>query len=191
MEQQERRTRDHGCRRDSSGDSGGVGHHLRCDGLGGCSIAGSGQCVDLDPSHGAGPGVLGKTTRLDGGGAARRHRGFKHAVTNWGSGALVDMLGPTTDTAFNRRLMAVLERSSATPAAIQAYFEWAFQQDIQDVLRAVQAPTRVLCVPDLAIPEAAAQRRGGAHPEWHVSPHAAKTTRHVHRPDCASDDRPP
>ena len=69
--------------------------------------------------------------------------GFRHVVANWGSGALVDLLGPKTDTAFNRRLMAVLERSSATPAVIQSHFEWALQQDIQDVLRAIQAPTRV------------------------------------------------
>ena len=81
--------------------------------------------------------------------------GFRHVVANWGSGALVDLLGRATDTAFNRRLMAMLERSSATPAAIKSYFEWAIQQDIEDVLRAIQAPTRVLCVPGLAIPETA------------------------------------
>jgi class 3 adenylate cyclase len=81
--------------------------------------------------------------------------GFRHVMANWGSGALVDLFGPAIDTAFNHRLMAMLERSSATPAAIRSYYEWVLQQDIQDVLRAIQAPTRVLCVPGVAIPEAA------------------------------------
>jgi class 3 adenylate cyclase/pimeloyl-ACP methyl ester carboxylesterase len=81
--------------------------------------------------------------------------GFRHVVTNWGSGALVDMLGPALNTAFNRRLMATLERSSATPAAIQSYFDWMLQLDLRDVLRSVQAPCRVLCLPGVALPEAA------------------------------------
>lgn len=84
--------------------------------------------------------------------------GFEHVVANWGSGGLVDMLGPALNTAFNRRLMATLERSSATPSAIRSYFDWLIQQDIEDVLRAVQAPTRVLCIPDIAIPETAVRR---------------------------------
>jgi class 3 adenylate cyclase len=80
--------------------------------------------------------------------------GFQHVVANWGSGALVDLLGPAMDTAFNRRLMAVLERSSTTPAAIRSYYEWVLQQDTQDVFRAIQAPTSVLCIPGVAVPEA-------------------------------------
>lgn len=81
--------------------------------------------------------------------------GFRHVTANWGSGALVDMLGPTMNTAFNRRLMATLERSSATPAAIRSYYEWMLQQDIRDILCAIQAPTLVLCVPGVALPVAA------------------------------------
>ena len=81
--------------------------------------------------------------------------GFRHVVANWGSGGLVDTLGPALNTAFNRRLMATLERSSSTPAAIQSYFDWLMRQDIEDILRAVQVPTRVLCIPDFAVPEAA------------------------------------
>jgi class 3 adenylate cyclase/pimeloyl-ACP methyl ester carboxylesterase len=99
--------------------------------------------------------------------------GFRHVVANWGSGALVDLLGRNTDTAFNRRLMAVLERSSATPAVIHSHFEWALQQDIQDVIRAIQVPTRVLCVPDLAIPEAAVR---------HVAELIPKSTFHLMPP---------
>ena len=87
--------------------------------------------------------------------------------------------------------MAVLERSSATPAAIRSYFEWVLQQDIQDVLRAIQAPTRVLCVPDLAIPEAAVRHVAELIPKgtFHLMPPIP--TGHVHRSDRASDDRPP
>ena len=79
---------------------------------------------------------------------------FRHVVANWGTGAVVELLGPAIDTAFNRRLMAMLERSSATPTAIESHFGWALQQDIQEVLRAIHAPTRVLCAPGVAVPEA-------------------------------------
>lgn len=79
---------------------------------------------------------------------------FANAVAHWGSGRLVELIGPALDTAFNRRLMAVLERSSATPAAIRSHFEWASQQDMRDVLRAIQAPTIVNCIPQTALPEA-------------------------------------
>ena len=83
---------------------------------------------------------------------------FANAVAHWGSGGLVDLFGPALDTAFNRRLMAVLERSSATPAAIQSHFAWASQQDMRDVLRAIQAPTEVSCIPETALPEAAVRQ---------------------------------
>lgn len=81
--------------------------------------------------------------------------GYRHAFANWGSGQIIDMWDPVQATAFNRRLMALLERSSATPASAQAYFEWILQLDIQDVLRSVQVPTRVLRVPASTVPEAA------------------------------------
>ena len=51
--------------------------------------------------------------------------------------------------------MAVLERSSATPAAIRSYFDWLLRLDIQEVLRAVQAPTAVIHIPNALMPEAA------------------------------------
>lgn len=82
-------------------------------------------------------------------------RNLRHAAARWGSGSTLAALAPTLDTPFNRRLMAMLERSSATPAAIQAHVEWTLQLDIQDVLRAIQAPTRVVCLPDFSLPEAA------------------------------------
>jgi class 3 adenylate cyclase len=104
--------------------------------------------------------------------------GFRHVVSNWGSGSLVEMLGPALDTAFNRRLMATLERSSATPAAIRSQFEWLLRQDIQDVLRTIQAPTRVLCVPGVAVPEAAVRHVAELIPSstFHVMPPAPPGT---------------
>jgi class 3 adenylate cyclase/pimeloyl-ACP methyl ester carboxylesterase len=87
--------------------------------------------------------------------SARYVKGYRHAFANWGSGAIIDMWDPVQATAYNRRLMGLLERSSATPAAAQAYLEWIMQLDIQDVLRSVQVPTRVLRVPTNTVPEAA------------------------------------
>ena len=97
---------------------------------------------------------------------------FANAVARWGSGGLVDLLGPALDTAFNRRLMAVLERSSATPAAIRSHFEWASQQDIRDLLRAIQAPTNVSCIPETALPEAAVRQVAELTPRgtFHLMP---------------------
>jgi class 3 adenylate cyclase/pimeloyl-ACP methyl ester carboxylesterase len=79
---------------------------------------------------------------------------LKHAVANWGSGGMVD-LDPVLATPFNRRLMALLERCSATPSTARSYLEWAMGLDVQDVFRAVQVPARVLHVPSHPIPEAA------------------------------------
>ena len=80
--------------------------------------------------------------------------GIRQLSDRWGSGGLLEILDPALDTAFNRRLMAVLERSSATPAAIRSYFDWLLQLDIREILRAVKAPTGVIHVPNTVIPEA-------------------------------------
>ena len=85
-----------------------------------------------DPTGWTGPEII------------RYRDGYEHAFTNWGSGEVIDMWDPVQATAFNRRLMALLERSSATPAAAKAYYDWILKIDIQDVLRSVQVPTRVL-----------------------------------------------
>jgi class 3 adenylate cyclase/pimeloyl-ACP methyl ester carboxylesterase len=69
---------------------------------------------------------------------------FRRVVAGWGSGVLIDLFDPAMDTAFNRRLMALLERSSATPAAARANWEMLVSMDIQDVLRSIQVPTRVI-----------------------------------------------
>lgn len=73
---------------------------------------------------------------------------------DWGSGNLINLIDPKLCTPFNRRLMALLERSSATPSAAQAYVDSWMSMDIQDVMRSVQAPTRVLKFPNTPIPEA-------------------------------------
>ncbi len=83
--------------------------------------------------------------------------GYREAFANWGSGRMIDMWDPVQGTAYNRRLMGLLERSSATPAAAQAYFDWILKLDIQDVLRSVRVPTRVLRVPTNTVPEGASR----------------------------------
>lgn len=98
--------------------------------------------------------------------------GYRHAYANWGSGHSAAMWDPVQDTAHNRRLMALLERCSATPLAAQSHFEWMVQLDIQDVLRSVQVATRVLRLPSNPAPEAAARYLAGLLPggTFHVLP---------------------
>ena len=76
------------------------------------------------------------------------------AADEWGTGKLVDLGAPNLATSYNRRLTALTERCSATPAVAKLWVEWTLQIDIQDVLRSVQAPTRVLKT-DSTFPEAA------------------------------------
>jgi class 3 adenylate cyclase/pimeloyl-ACP methyl ester carboxylesterase len=80
---------------------------------------------------------------------------LRHVVGTWGSGVLMEVFDPALATAFNRRLMALLERSSATPAAARANWEMLLHQDIQSILRSIQVPTRVLRSFVTAWPEAA------------------------------------
>ena len=116
--------------------------------------------------------------------------GYREAVAHWGSGQIIDMWDPAQATGYNRRLMALLERSSATPASAQAYFEWILGLDIQDVLKWVQVPTRVLRLETNAVPGAAtryvAQLIPGA--TFHVLP--ATLPGFVNRPGLPADRRP-
>ena len=80
--------------------------------------------------------------------------GLRRAAAEWGSGKLIDAVEPALATGFNRRLMAVLERSSATPSAARSYFESVLELDVRDVLRSVQVPTRVLWPPAFPLPAA-------------------------------------
>lgn len=76
-------------------------------------------------------------------------------VTHWGSGGTIELWDRAQGSAHNRRIAGMLERSSMTPADAVSYFEWINQLDIQDVLRSVQAPTRVLFLESSSFPEAA------------------------------------
>ena len=69
---------------------------------------------------------------------------WRSALDRWGSGAVIDAYDPVQGTGYNRRLMAMLERCSATPATARQYWEWFVRLDISDVFRAVRSPTRVL-----------------------------------------------
>lgn len=82
-------------------------------------------------------------------------RNSRYAAAHWGSGSTLEVLAPSLDTPFNRRLMAMLERSSATPAAMKSHVEWQLRVDYRDLLPAVRAPTRVIFLPSVAVPEEA------------------------------------
>lgn len=97
--------------------------------------------------------------------AATLTNGYRHAFANWGSGEIIGIWDSALATSFNRRLMGLLERCSATPAAAQAYFDWLLELDIQDVLRTVQVPTRVLYLPSGVLPEAACRHAADLLPE--------------------------
>lgn len=71
----------------------------------------------------------------------------------WGSGRSAAVSHPSFDTSYNRRLFALLERASASPARAQAFFEWAVAADARSVLPQVKAPARVLYTPGGTIPE--------------------------------------
>jgi class 3 adenylate cyclase len=72
----------------------------------------------------------------------------------WGSGRSASLFSPLWDTPYNRRLMGMLERSSATPAAAQAHADWYSRLDISEVLRAISVPTHVVRQETDRIPEA-------------------------------------
>jgi class 3 adenylate cyclase/pimeloyl-ACP methyl ester carboxylesterase len=120
------------------------------------------------------PGSKGEMHGYTGNEQAALVEGYRQAFENWGSGRVIDMWDPAQATTYNRRLMALLERSSATPAAAQAYLDWLIDIDIQDVLRSVRVPTRVLCVPGTPLPEAAVRYAADLIPgaDFHMLPPA-------------------
>jgi class 3 adenylate cyclase/pimeloyl-ACP methyl ester carboxylesterase len=85
--------------------------------------------------------------------AADYARRWRTCFTRWGSGATVDVWDSVLTTSYNRRLMAMLERCSAMPAAAGRFLEYALHLDHSDVLRAVRVPTRVLFAPTGYEPE--------------------------------------
>ncbi len=87
------------------------------------------------------------------------------AVSQWGSGESIGLWGPAWDSNLNRRLSALLERSSATPASAQSYMEVVLDQDVRDVFRSVQVPTRVLWQTGCPFPEAYGRYAASLIPE--------------------------
>jgi class 3 adenylate cyclase/pimeloyl-ACP methyl ester carboxylesterase len=80
---------------------------------------------------------------------------YRRAFEHWGSGEILDVWDPVQSTPRNKRLMALLERSSATPSTAWSYFEWVLQLDVEGVLPLIQAPTTVLRLPSNPMPAAA------------------------------------
>jgi class 3 adenylate cyclase/pimeloyl-ACP methyl ester carboxylesterase len=90
--------------------------------------------------------------------AAEYAAGWRAVLQRWGSGATLEMWDPVLATPYNRRLMAMLERCSATPAFAQTYVDAAMSLDYSEFLPAVQAPTRVLYAPTGREPEEVVRR---------------------------------
>lgn len=106
--------------------------------------------------------------------AARDHfvDGWRSVYDDWGAGGVIAMWDPTQDSPFNRRLMALLERCSATPATARAHLEWLFRIDYFDALASIQCPTRVLHSARSAVPLEASRQIAAAipHGTLHVLP---------------------
>ncbi|CAM2961791.1 adenylate/guanylate cyclase domain-containing protein [Prescottella defluvii] len=98
--------------------------------------------------------------------------GWRSVYDNWGSGQVIAMWDPTQDSSFNRRLMALLERCSATPVTARAHLEWLFRIDYFDALASIQCPTRVLHSARSAVPLEASKQIANAieHGALHVLP---------------------
>jgi len=69
---------------------------------------------------------------------------FASAYGQWGSGLVARLWSEALDAPFNRRLMGLLERSSATPKAARAHGKWFTHLDMTDVFRTIQVPTHVI-----------------------------------------------
>jgi class 3 adenylate cyclase/pimeloyl-ACP methyl ester carboxylesterase len=77
---------------------------------------------------------------------------FRDALDDWGAGRSFEQCDSALATPFNRRLMALCERSSATPAAARKYFDAAFESDYRDMYSSIPVPTRVLWLGSCPVP---------------------------------------
>ncbi|MGW6375393.1 adenylate/guanylate cyclase domain-containing protein [Rhodococcus sp. NPDC055112] len=104
--------------------------------------------------------------------------GWRAVYDNWGSGQIMSMWDPTEDSPFNRRLLALLERCSATPTTARAHLEWLFRIDCTDALPSIQCETRVLHSARSPVPLAASRHIAAAipHGTLHVLPPLAPGT---------------
>jgi len=89
---------------------------------------------------------------------------FDELLDGWGAGLTVPLWSPAIDTPYNRRLMGMLERSSASPATARAHSDWYSRLDLTEVLRAIQVPTHVLWQETDRLPEPVVQRVGDLVP---------------------------
>ncbi|SDC48788.1 adenylate/guanylate cyclase domain-containing protein [Rhodococcus tukisamuensis] len=105
---------------------------------------------------------------------ARYIAGWRGAGNEWGTGASLARWDPAVDTPHNRRLMALSERCSATPATARAHFEWVFRLDYSRALPSVQCPARVLLAPASLVPRGAARHVADLipHGRFHLLPPA-------------------
>ena len=76
----------------------------------------------------------------------------KEVADSWGEGRTIELWDPVL-APRNRRVAAMLERSSASPAVAAAVYEAAMVADVRDVLPLVRAPTTVLRHASCGIPE--------------------------------------
>lgn len=74
-------------------------------------------------------------------------------MREWGSGRTLELWDPALATPYNRRLAAMMERCSATPAAAMASLDFLIGLDLSDIFRAVQVPTTIVCAPRNVAPE--------------------------------------
>ncbi|MGW0040794.1 adenylate/guanylate cyclase domain-containing protein [Rhodococcus sp. NPDC003348] len=100
--------------------------------------------------------------------------GWRNAYRHWGAGESVPMWDPAVDSPFNRRVMAMLERCSATPATAQELLESMMRADYADALPAIQCPARVLLVPRSPVSRGAARHVADLipHGSFHLLPPA-------------------
>lgn len=73
---------------------------------------------------------------------------YRGAYAHWGQGELVALTHPALDLPHNRRIMALLERCSATPRTAQEHLEWAMRTEYTRVLPSIQCATLLLHQPD-------------------------------------------
>ncbi len=93
-------------------------------------------------------------------------------VENWGRGRTMDMWNEEMRSANNRRLMAMLERSSMSPTEARAHWDWSAGLDFTHLLPAIQVPTRVLIQDRGVCPLSSAERMVAQIPDasLHVMP---------------------
>lgn len=100
--------------------------------------------------------------------------GWRDVYADWGSGRTLEMWDPPADSPLNRRLMGLMERSTATPTTARAHLEWVLRVDCWDALTSVQCPTRVLHPGGSLRPQAVCERIVDAVPNatLHILPTA-------------------